>query len=233
MMWCKYGFWRMRDIEFTRWFIGRCVVLCVQVGRFVGGGYECKLGGGWLQCECVGRQKGLCGSCLNWVTSMHYIKSLRILEDDIPWPEHALVIQGGPLGGLGWWSDVCKLKNVCLHWAVTVLASGFFRLVFLRVYCEYNRPSFLVTVFNSASVFNRDLNVWDVATVTTMYSSKSIRIFRSDLTWRQLMLMWLEGSVGVWGWCWWCFVKMVERCWRMREIECTPMVHVTTYVICA
>ncbi len=92
------------------------------------------------------------------------------------------MIQGGPLGGLGWWSDVCKLKNVCLHLAVTVLASGFFRLVFLRVYCEYNRPSFLVTVFSSASVFNRDLNVWDVATVTTMYSSKSIRILGNDLT---------------------------------------------------
>ena len=52
-------------------FVGRCVVLCVQVGWFVGGGNECK-------CECVGRQKGLCGSCLIRVTSMHGIKSIRV-----------------------------------------------------------------------------------------------------------------------------------------------------------
>ncbi len=30
--------------------------------------------------------------------------------------------------GLGWWSDVCNLKNVCLLWAVTVFWSGFFLL---------------------------------------------------------------------------------------------------------
>jgi hypothetical protein len=67
----------MREIECTRWSIGRCVViLCVQVGQFVGGGNECK-------CECVGRWKGLCGSCLIRVTSMHYIKSVRMLEDDV------------------------------------------------------------------------------------------------------------------------------------------------------
>ena len=39
--------------------------LCVQVGWFVGGGNEGKFyggGGGWLKCECVGRQTGLCGS---------------------------------------------------------------------------------------------------------------------------------------------------------------------------
>ncbi len=29
----------MRKIECTRWFIGRCVVLCVQVGWFDGGGW--------------------------------------------------------------------------------------------------------------------------------------------------------------------------------------------------
>jgi hypothetical protein len=33
-------------MECTRCFIGRCVVLCVQVEWFVGGGNECKLGGG-------------------------------------------------------------------------------------------------------------------------------------------------------------------------------------------
>jgi hypothetical protein len=35
----------MREIERTRWVIGRCGVLCVQVGWFVGGD-ECRLGGG-------------------------------------------------------------------------------------------------------------------------------------------------------------------------------------------
>jgi surface protein len=53
---------------------------------------------------------------------------------------------------------------------------GFFRLLFLRVACEYNRPSFLATVFSGASAFNGDLNQWDVAKVTTMAASKSIRI---------------------------------------------------------
>ena len=30
----------MREIECSRWFIERCVVLCVQVGWFVGGGMK-------------------------------------------------------------------------------------------------------------------------------------------------------------------------------------------------
>jgi hypothetical protein len=46
-------------------------------------GNECKLGGGGLKCEYVGRQKGLRGRCLLRVTSMHYIKSIRICEDDV------------------------------------------------------------------------------------------------------------------------------------------------------
>jgi hypothetical protein len=36
-------------------------------------------------------------------------------------PEHALEIQGSAVGGLGWWRDVCNLKNVCLLSDVTVL----------------------------------------------------------------------------------------------------------------
>ena len=56
-----------------------------------------------------------------------------------------------------------------------------FRLLFLRVDCECNRPSFLATVF-SGSAFNGDLNQWDVAKVTTMDWSKSIRIVKDDLT---------------------------------------------------
>ena len=46
------------------------------------------------------------------VTSMHYIKSIRMFEDDVTSPEEFVVIEGGSLGGLGWWSDVCNLQNV-------------------------------------------------------------------------------------------------------------------------
>jgi surface protein len=99
---------------------------------------------------------------------------------------------------LGWWSDVCTLKNVCLLWAVRVFGSGFFRLLFLRVDCKCNRPSFLATVFVGAYAFNRDLNRWNVAKVTNMQSSKSTRIVENALTWREVVLLWLEGSVGVW-----------------------------------
>jgi hypothetical protein len=40
-------------------------------------------GSAWCKCECVGRQKGLCGSCLMRVTSMHFIKSMRLFEDGV------------------------------------------------------------------------------------------------------------------------------------------------------
>ncbi len=46
-------------------------------------GDACKLGGDWCKSECVGRQKGLCGSCLIRVTSMHYMKSIRMFGDDV------------------------------------------------------------------------------------------------------------------------------------------------------
>ncbi len=52
----------------------------------------------------------------------------------------------------------------------------------MRVDCECNRPSVLATVFTYSIVFNGDLNQWDVAKVTNMDSSKSIRIVDSDLT---------------------------------------------------
>jgi hypothetical protein len=55
-------------------------------------------------------------------------------------------------------------------------------LPFLRVDCEFNRPFFLATVFRSAAAFNGNLSRWDVATVTSMPSSKSIRIVENDLT---------------------------------------------------
>ena len=53
---------------------------------------------------------------------------------------------------------------------------------FLRVDCECNRPSFLATVFADASAFDGDLSQWDVAKVTDMSWSKSIRIVENDLT---------------------------------------------------
>jgi surface protein len=69
---------------------------------------------------------------------------------------------------------------------------SFFRLLFLRVDCECNRPSFLATVFGSASAFNGDLSRWDVAEVTNMMSSKPICIVENDLTCREILLGVLE-----------------------------------------
>ena len=54
--------------------------------------------------------------------------------------------------------------------------------LFLRADCECNRPSFLATVFKSASAFNGDLNNWDVAKVSYMSYSKSLRIVANDLS---------------------------------------------------
>ncbi len=43
-------------------------------------------------------------------------------------------------------------------------------------------PSFLVTVFDRAVVFNGDLTQWDVASVTTVRTSKSIRVVENQST---------------------------------------------------
>ncbi len=52
-----------------------------------------------------------------------------------------------------------------------------------------------------SSAFNGDLNQWDVAKVTLMESSKSIRIVANDLTGRELVLL-CDGRVQaeVLGW---------------------------------
>ena len=76
------------------------------------------------------------GVMLIRVTSMRYIKSIhiksiRMFEDDVMSPEEFVVFEGGSLGGLGWWSDVCNLQNV-------LLSSGCLSIL-LRVL----RPSFL------------------------------------------------------------------------------------------
>jgi hypothetical protein len=50
-------------------------------------------------------------------------------------------------------------------------------------------PSFLVTVFDRAVVFNGDLSQWDVASVTRMPASKSIRVVVNEPTRLELMLL--------------------------------------------
>jgi hypothetical protein len=45
------------------------------------GGDEWKLGGGGASASALGDRR-VCGSCLIRVTSMHYIKSIRMFEDD-------------------------------------------------------------------------------------------------------------------------------------------------------
>jgi hypothetical protein len=45
------------------------------------------------------------------------------------------------------------------------------------------------SAFVTMRSFNGDISLWDVAKVTTMRSSKSIRILENDLTWRELMLL--------------------------------------------
>ncbi len=163
---------------------------------------------------------------------MHYTKSIRTFEDDVTSSEHALVIQGGSLGRFGlveWLYLIWRM--FCILWAVTVFWSEFFRLLFLRVDCECNRHSFLATVIYGASAFNGDLNQWDVANVASMLYSKSIRILENDLTWHELMLLWLEGSVGGLSWWWWCDIKMVERWKNGGDWVYSPMVHCNNYVV--
>ncbi len=70
-------------------------------------------------CECVGGQIGLC----------EYV----CFEDDVASSEHAFVIQGGSLGGLGLWRNVCSLirvfTSVFFSCALTVNVIG---LIYLR-----------------------------------------------------------------------------------------------------
>jgi surface protein len=125
---------------------------------------------------------------------MHYIKSIRIFEDGVR-SEHALVIQGGSLGGFG-------LTAWCMQFEECLPSLGCqeyfdqgssFRLLFLRVDCECNRLFLLVTVFFYASAFNGDLSQWDVAAVTDMGYSKSIRILENiGEYWRMKSILILE-----------------------------------------
>ena len=73
------GRWSVHDVLLNvAWF---CV--CKLSGSLAG-----EMNVSWVvvvrcKCECVGRQKGLCGSCLIRATKMHYIKSIRMFEDDV------------------------------------------------------------------------------------------------------------------------------------------------------
>ena len=106
----------------------------VQVGWFVGGVNECTFFGWWwlgAKVRVRWETDGVCGGrCVIRVTSMRYIKSIRMFEDDVTSPEEFVVIEGGSLGGLGWWSDVCNLQNVlpssgCLSILLRVLRPSF------------------------------------------------------------------------------------------------------------
>ncbi len=90
-----------------------------------------------------------------------------------------------------WETEGVVWKFTSIHYmkSIRMFEGAFFRLLFLRVGCQCNRPSFLVTVFATASIFNRDLNQWDVAIVANMQGSKSILILENDLTRRELILL--------------------------------------------
>jgi hypothetical protein len=92
-------------------------------------------------------------------------------------------MQGGSLGGLGRWRDVCDLKNIFYFFGLPQYFDhdSSFHLLFLRVACECNRPSLLATVFYQATAFNGDLHQWDVAKVTAMHYRKSICIVENAL----------------------------------------------------
>jgi surface protein len=90
---------------------------------------------------------------------------------------------------LGWWSDVCNLKNVSPSLGRdSIVIRVLSPLLFLRSDCECNRPFLFATVFLYASAFNGDLNQWNVATVTDMSGSKSLSILEKGLTGRKFML---------------------------------------------
>ncbi len=97
---------------------GNCVVLCVQVGWFVGGGNECKFcEGGWCKCECVGETEGfvrkLSESChqhaLHQVAT--YVWRWRNVTGTCSCDSRRLT------RGLGWWGDEisCFVSHTRFH----------------------------------------------------------------------------------------------------------------------
>ncbi len=112
-------------------------------------------------------------------------RDVRMFEDDVTWPEHMhLVMQGCSLGGGGVvWVDgvnVGHLKNFLPSWGChrTLWSEGSSFRLSSSCALDVHVIGLLVfpPVFHSAFAFNGDLTQWDVASVTTMYASKSIRL---------------------------------------------------------
>ncbi len=100
--------------------------------------------------RCVGRQKGLCGSSLSRVTSMHDIKSRRTYVwgwYNVTWTCILWCKEVHSGGCLGWWRECRSFEEwFCLLWAVTVLFDQMVlpsAFLLLRVDCACNRPSCL------------------------------------------------------------------------------------------
>ncbi len=94
-----------------------------------------------------------------------------------------VVVRGGwgDRGCLGWWRECLSFEESFAFFGLSqyYLIRGFF----LRAFCSCALTVHVIglivfaTVFERASAFvNGDLNQWDVAKVTSLYASKSIRI---------------------------------------------------------
>jgi surface protein len=92
------------------------------------------------------------------------------------------VMQEGSLGGgcLGWWRECRSFEECFVFFGLSpyCLIRGFFLRPFCSCALTVHVIGLLVfaTVFYEAFAFNGDLNQWDVAKVTDMSNSKSIRI---------------------------------------------------------
>ena len=127
-----------------------------EISCFLAAYFSYEISWFWAVTSCLSEM-----SCLLSVTRFQEIilwESVMLYLDEIKWPEHCLVIEGGWFGGFGLVNRVVYVvwRMCCFRWAVRVFSSGFssFRLLFLRVDCECNGPSFLATVFNYASKFS-------------------------------------------------------------------------------
>ena len=102
-----------------------------------------------------------------------------MFEDDVTWPEYAILIQVGGMMNVIW-------IMFAFFWLLSILIHVVFRLSIVARWLEnVIYLLFLATVFSGAggpSAFNGDLNKWDVAKVTSMSQSKSIRTSENDLT---------------------------------------------------
>jgi hypothetical protein len=225
----NFSFWwcDVRTVE--RWvfkdvgdcmYIGRCVVLSVQVGWFVGGGWM----GTWVV---VGASASVSVSALGnrrvcvevvWFVSPACITPSRYAcLGDV----HAMLLWFKEVHSGVWVGEVLYITwrmSAFLGLSQCCDQGSSFCLLFLRVDCECNRASFLATVFFEASAFNGDLNQWDVAKVTSMHQSKSIHILENALTWRStyIVIGGFSRGLGLMVMMWSKFDREVG--WRMWAI---------------